>query len=151
MKKVLIAYLSHSGNTENMAQYVAEGVRITGQEAEVRKVSEINTERDLAGYDGYVFGSPTYHLGIPQNVEAVLDLAEKANLAGKVGGAFGYRAHPSSGGGDAPGLIFQKMESRLKMKMTNLGALDMKGGLFEGAEDMRACQDYGRVIGEMLV
>ena len=36
------------------------------------------------------------------------------------------------------------------MKMTNLGALDMKGGLFEGAEDMRACQDYGRVIGEML-
>ena len=114
MKKVLIAYLSHSGNTENMAQYVAEGVRITGQEAEVRKVSEIKTEKDLTGYDGYVFGSPTYHLGIPQNVEAVLDLAKKANLAGKVGGAFGYRAHPSSGGGDAPGSDFPENGVRVK-------------------------------------
>ena len=102
MKKVLIAYLSHSGNTENMAQYVAEGVRITGQEAEVKKVSEIKTEKDLAGYDGYVFGSPTYHLGIPQNVEAVLDLAEKANLSGKVGGSFGYRCPPQQRGRGRP-------------------------------------------------
>jgi flavodoxin len=150
MKKVLIAYLSHSGNTENMAQYVAEGVRIAGCDAEVKQISEIKTEKDVSGYDGYVFGCPTYHLGIPENFKAFLDLAQKASLTGKVGGTFGYRAHPSSGGGDAPGLIFEKMESDLKMKMTNLGGLDMKGGLFESAEDMRACQDYGRVIGEML-
>ena len=151
MKKVLIAYLSHSGNTENMAQYVAEGVRIAGCEAEVKKIADIKSEKDLSGYDGYIFGCPTYHLGIPDNFEAFLGLAEKANLAGRVGGAFGYRSHPSSGGGDAPGLIFEKMESRLKMKMSNLGGLDLKGGLFEGAEEMRTCQDYGKVIGEMLV
>jgi flavodoxin len=150
MKTVLIAYLSHSGNTENMAQYVAEGLRIAGHEAELKNISEVKSEADLAGYDGYIFGCPTYHLGIPQNFETFLDLVEKVNLGGKVGGAFGYRAHPSSGGGDAPGLIFERMESRFKMKMTNLGGLDMKGGLFESAEEMRACQDYGKAIGEML-
>ncbi len=150
MKKVLIAYLSQSGNTENMAQYIAEGVRIAGCDAEVKKITDIKSEKELAGYDGYVFGCPTYHLGIPENFQVFLGLAEKANLTGKVGGAFGYRSHPSSGGGDAPTLIFEKMESRLGMKMSNLGGLDMKGGLFESAEDMHTCQDYGKVIGQML-
>jgi flavodoxin len=150
MKKVLIAYLSHSGNTEKMAQSVAEGVRIAGHEAELKQISEIRTEKELVGYDGYIFGCPTYHLSIPENFEKFLSLAEKANLEGKVGGTFGFRAHPSSGGGDAPGLVFERMENQFKMRMTNLGGLDLKGGLFEGGEDMHACQDYGRVIGEML-
>ena len=42
MKKVLIAYFSLSGNTQKMAEYMAEGVRISGQEVAVKKVSDIN-------------------------------------------------------------------------------------------------------------
>ena len=151
MKKVLIAYLSHSGNTERMAQYIAEGVRIAGHEAELKDVSEIKTEKDLTGYDGYIFGCPTYHLGIPESFETFLSMAEKSKLGGKVGGAFGFRAHPSSGGGDAAGLIFERMESRFKMMMTSLGGFDMKGGLFEVIEEMHTCQEYGKAVGEMLI
>ncbi|MBP1726529.1 MAG: Flavodoxin, partial [Deltaproteobacteria bacterium] len=33
MKKILVAYESRTGNTEKMAQYIAEGVRIGGQTA----------------------------------------------------------------------------------------------------------------------
>ncbi len=37
MKKVLIAYDSRTGNTERMAQWIAEGIRMGGHEAELKK------------------------------------------------------------------------------------------------------------------
>ena len=55
MKKVLVAYFSKTGTTETMAQYIAEGVRITGHEADLKKVSEIKNEKDLEGYDRLYF------------------------------------------------------------------------------------------------
>ena len=61
MKKVLISYFSRAGKTQQMAEYIAEGVRISGHHAEIIKISDIKNEKDLSGYDGYVFGSPTYH------------------------------------------------------------------------------------------
>ena len=56
MKKVLIVYDSRTGNTERMAEYVAEGIRMGGDEAELKKISEVKKEQDLQGYDGYAFG-----------------------------------------------------------------------------------------------
>ena len=56
MKKVLIAYYSRAGNTEKMAEYIAEGVRITGHDAELRKISDLKSEKDLMGLDGLVIG-----------------------------------------------------------------------------------------------
>ena len=38
MSKVLIAYFSLRGSTEKMAQYIAEGVRFSGQQATVKKI-----------------------------------------------------------------------------------------------------------------
>ncbi len=40
MKKVLIAYFSLTGKTEMMAQYVAEGVRFSGNEAVVNRLGD---------------------------------------------------------------------------------------------------------------
>jgi flavodoxin len=156
--KVLVVYFSKSGSTEMMAQYIAEGVRIAGHEADARSIGAIKDDKDLAGYDGYVFGSATYHLGIPQPFDAFLAIAGRADLQGRAGGAFSSRAHPSSGVGSTASLIFDRMESGFKMRMTSLGPFDLKpewleGGkpeLIERAEGMRACQDYGRVMGEML-
>jgi len=34
MKKVLVAYLSRTGKTEKMAEYIAEGIRFTGNTAD---------------------------------------------------------------------------------------------------------------------
>lgn len=61
MKKVLVAYVSRTGKTEKMAEFIAEGIRFSGNEAILKKVSEIKSAKDLAGYDGYAFGCPTYH------------------------------------------------------------------------------------------
>jgi hypothetical protein len=35
-----------------MAEYIAEGVRITGHDAELRKISDLKSEKDLMGSDG---------------------------------------------------------------------------------------------------
>ncbi|MCG6917614.1 MAG: flavodoxin domain-containing protein [Deltaproteobacteria bacterium] len=142
MSKVLVAYDSRTGNTEKMAEAVAEGIRMAGHEAEVKKITQIKNEAELQGYDAYVLGSPTYHRDMIGTMKTFLFLAQKANLAGKVGGAFGSYTHS----GDAPAIIFDTMEHVFKMKMTNLGSFNLKEALVDAAEGLRACQDYGKAI-----
>jgi flavodoxin len=146
MKKILIAYFSRTGKTQQMAEYIAEGIRIGGSEAEMKKISDIKNEKELMGYDGYVFGAPTYHRAMPGIVETFLFLAQKATLAGKVGGAFGAYTHS----GDAPKMIFDTMEFVFKMNMTDLGSFNLLEHLIDTREGMKACQDYGKAMGEKL-
>jgi flavodoxin len=144
MKKVLIAYDSRTGNTEKMAEVIAEGVRISGQEVELMKISEIKNAETLHGFDAYLFGCPTYHRDMTGGMKTFLFLVQKAGLEGKVGGAFGSHTHS----GDAPGLIFDTMQYVFKMKMTSLGSFNMKEDIITTGEGIRACQDYGKAIAE---
>jgi len=123
MKKVLIAYDSRTGKTEKMAESIAEGIRMTGHEAELKKITQIKSEAELQGYDAYVFGSPTYHRDMIGTMKTFLFLAQKANLGGKLGGAFGSYTHS----GDAPAIIFDTMEHVFKMKMSTLGSFNIGG------------------------
>ena len=145
MGKVLIAYLSLKGHTEKIAEYIAEGVRIAGCEADVKKISEIKKPEDLQGYDAYIFGCPTYHRDMPQKMKTFLFLAKEANLEGKVGGAFGSYTHS----GDAPKLIFETMEFVFKMKPVNLGSFNVKEADIDKMEYINACQDYGKAVCNM--
>ena len=146
MAKILIVYDSRKGNTEKMAEFIAEGIRIKGDEATVKAINSIKKENALQGYDGYVFGCPTYHRDITGPMKSFLFLVEKANLADKVGGAFGSYTHS----GDAPAIIFDTMEHVFKMNMTNLGSFNLKEDLFGKEEGLRACQDYGKAISEKI-
>jgi flavorubredoxin len=146
MKKVLITYFSRMGHTQQMAEYVAEGVRISGNEAELKKITDIKNEKELIGYEGYAFGSPTYHQTMPGAMETFLFLVQKAGLEGKVGGAFGSYTHS----GDAPKMIFDTMEFVFKMEMVDLGAFNMKEALVGTTDGMRACQEYGKALGKKL-
>lgn len=146
MGKILIAYYSRMGTTQKMAEYMAEGVRFSGNEAELKTISEIKTVKDIEGYDGYIFGCPTYHRDMTENVKTFLFLAQKGNLAGKVGGAFGSSTHT----GEAPKVIFDTMEFVFNMKMTNLGPFDLREKIVPTPEGMHACQDYGKAIGNEL-
>ncbi|MGD0232730.1 MAG: flavodoxin domain-containing protein [Syntrophorhabdales bacterium] len=150
MARILVAYLSGMGTTGQMADYIAEGVRIAGHEPEVRPISEVATGHDLSGYDGYIFGCPTYHLDMPQAFESFLQSAEKAGLQGKVGGAFSPRSHPSSGGGGGAERVFSIMESKLGMRMTDLGPFDVETRVIGGPDGIRACQEYGKSVARML-
>jgi flavorubredoxin len=143
MGKALVVYCTRAGGTKKIAELIAEGIRIEGGEANVVNVTGIKKEADFDGYDGYLFGSPTYHGEMMQGMKTMLFLAEKANLEGKAGGSFG--AYGWSG--EAPGRIFDTMQHVLNMNMVS-GQLRLKSALLGGGQQM--AQDYGREIGKKL-
>ena len=57
MSKAAVIYWSMSGNTEAMANAVAEGLKSAGAEVDVKQVSEIGADAAL-GYDLLALGCP---------------------------------------------------------------------------------------------
>jgi flavodoxin len=152
MKKVLVAYFSEGGTTAKMGQFIAEGVRFSGSQAVTKSIGEIKTVTDLSSYDGYIFGSPTYHQDTASPMKAFLDLAKKGSLKGKLAGAFSSYHHEIgyTPGVQAADLILEAMKSNNQMEPFELGALKLTDIALATADGMRACQDYGKVFGEKL-
>ncbi len=143
MAKTLIVYATRTGETEKIGNIIAEGIRFSGHEANVVNVTEIKKEEDLKGYDAVVFGSPTYHGDMVQGMKTLLFMAEKAELEGKVGAAFGAFGWS----GEAPDRIFDTMKNIFKMTMVSI-PLRLKSANLGGG--LKMAQDYGREIAEKL-
>jgi len=143
MPKVLVVYATRTGSTENIAELIAEGIRFSGADAKVVNANEIKNETDLEGYDAYVFGSATYHGEMMQGMKTLLFFAEKINLEGKPGGAFGAFGWS----GEASYRIYETMENIFKLDMVS-GPLRLKSSGLEGGKQM--AQDYGREVGKKL-
>ncbi|WP_457551530.1 flavodoxin domain-containing protein [Desulfobacula sp.] len=139
MGKVLIVYASRSNETKAIAELIAEGVRISGHDVDIKNTSQIKKEDDLKGYDGYAFGSATYHGEMITSMKQILFIAERAELKDKPGGAFG--AYGWSG--EAPVRIFETMENIYGMKMVS-GPLMLKASWVGGG--IQAAQGYGKDI-----
>jgi flavorubredoxin len=103
----------------------------------------IKREADLAGYDAYVFGSATYHGDMMQPMKTLLFLADKAQLGGKLGGAFGAFGWS----GEAASRIFDTMKNVFNMTMVSQ-PLRLKSAAGEGGAEV--ARKYGREIGEKL-
>ena len=146
MHKVLVAYISRTGMTEKMANFIAEGIRMTGQEAVVKKTTEIQKETDMQGFDGYILGCPTYHRDMTAGMKNFLFLAQKANLVGKMGGAFCSYTHS----GESGSMIFDTMQHVFKMDMVDLGALNLKEQAIDTQEGVKACQEYGKAVASKM-
>lgn len=144
MGNVLIVYATRSEETKGIADLIAEGVRISGHGAEVKHVSDIKSEEGLKGYDGYIFGSPTYHGEMITTMKQLLFIAERAELEGKAGGAFGSYGWS----GEAAGRIFDTMANIFKMEMVPDGPLMLKAAWIEGG--IQAAQGYGKSLSAML-
>ncbi|MBW1889541.1 MAG: FprA family A-type flavoprotein [Deltaproteobacteria bacterium] len=143
MGKVLVVFATRAGETEKIANLIAEGVRFTGNEARVKNAKDIKNETDLQGFDAYAFGSATYHGDMMAGMKTLLFLAEKAGLENKVGsgfGAFGWS-------GEAPDRIFETMANIFQMNMVT-GPLRLKSSTLGGGIQM--AQDYGKQIAEKL-
>ncbi len=144
MSKGLVVFATRTNQTRKIAQLIAEGMRFEGCDAEVRNVTELgNDGASLNDYDAIVLGSATYHGEMMQSMKTFLFAAEKSNLEGKVGGAFGAFGWS----GEAPGRIFDTMSNVFKMDMA-AGALRLKSAALEGGVQM--AQDYGREIAKKV-
>jgi flavodoxin len=146
MHKVLVAYISRTGMTEKIANFIAEGIRMAGKEAVVKKTAEIKKETDMQGFDGYIVGCSTYHRDMTAGMKNFLFLAQKANLVGKMGGAFCSYTHS----GESGPMIFDTMQHVFKMDMVDLGSLNLKEMVIDTQEGIKACQDYGKAVAAKL-
>ena len=144
MKKFLVVYVSRTGKTKQMAEWIAEGLRMAGHTATLKTLPQVKQVDDIAGYDGYVLGSPTYHKTMIEGFNSWLFKAQRAGVQGKVGGAFGSHTHS----GEAPGILADTMEHVFKMDMAGLGPLSMEERVVGTDDGMHACQQFGRALGE---
>jgi NAD(P)H dehydrogenase (quinone) len=152
--KVLVAYYSLTGNTEQMAGGVVKGVQsVAGATVNLKKVEEV-TKADLERADAIVLGCPTYYGNIPGKMKVVIDdwsWKMKVDFTDKIGGAF------STGGGQVGGKEFVVMSLlvfMLQNRMVVAGPLyqnDKTGSLWGelGASAMTGPLDPGVSQGEL--
>lgn len=126
--RVLVAYYSLRGNTEQFAQGVAEGAKqVPGAAVTIKKVEEV-TREDLEAADAIALGAATYFANIPGKMKVVIDdwnWKWKVDFTDKVGGAF------STGGGQTAGKEFVVVS--LLLFMIN-NRMIVAGPLYQDAE-----------------
>ncbi|WP_273208805.1 NAD(P)H:quinone oxidoreductase [Marinobacter subterrani] len=162
MAKVLVLYYSSYGHIELMAEAIAEGVRNSGAEADIKRVPEtvpvdvardggfkldqqapIATVGDLENYDGIVLGTGTRFGRVSSQMAAFLDQAgglwARGALNGKVGGAF--TASASQHGGQET-TLFSLITNLLHFGMTIVGLpYSFQGQL--GVDEVKGGSPYG--------
>lgn len=89
MSKVAVVYWTQSGNTEQMAQAVAEGAKNAGADVDLLETSDFSPS-GVSGYQGLAFGCPA--MGDEQLEDSEFQPlwdAVKGSLSGKKVGIFG--------------------------------------------------------------
>lgn len=141
MSKVAVVYWSGTGNTEMMAQKVAEGAKEAGAEVSVFTATEFNSQM-MDDYDAIAFGCPS--MGAEELEESEME-PFVAELEGKVKGKkillFG-----SYGWGD--GEWMRNWEERMK----NAGAILVTGaGIIANEAPDGAAIDALKAAGKEMV
>jgi NAD(P)H dehydrogenase (quinone) len=102
--RVLVVYHSGTGNTQQMAESLAEGARsLDGVEAKLGRFEDV-TKEDLEQADGIALGSPVYmgDVAVEARQAAIrwstdFGFWESRGLQNKVGAVFATGAFPSNG------------------------------------------------------
>jgi NAD(P)H dehydrogenase (quinone) len=102
--KILVAYHSRSGNTERLAQAVAEGARsLAGASVQVKRVGLVTAD-DLFAADAIVVGSPVYWSNMAGEVKSFFDdwqlkfgVFPEFKMKDKIGAAFATGGQVSGG------------------------------------------------------
>src|SRR3972149_12158190 len=144
MSKVLVLYYSRSGNTEKMANAIAEGARNVAN-TEVAVEYHVDAD-DLNRFDAIIIGVPTYHHEVPMDVKRLFEeAAEKGiSLKGKAGAAFGSYGWS----GEAAKLVLEIMKNRFEMRVTEPPLL-VKYTPDEFS--LNVCRTLGKRISESLI
>ena len=98
MAKGIVVYYSRSGNTQEMAEIIAQAMNDAGLSTVYKTVDQVAAD-DLPEYDAIVLGSPCYYGQMAGSLKHLIDelVGRHGQLNGKVGAAFSSSAN--SGGG----------------------------------------------------
>jgi NAD(P)H dehydrogenase (quinone) len=157
---VLITYHSVTGNTEKMAQGVADGAKgVADTSVVLKRVGEVATD-DLLSSDAVVVGSPVYFGTMSGEVKTFFDnwllkfgVFRDAKMRNKVGGAFATGGAISNG---KEGTMLAILEAMLMSQMIVVsgggayGASATTGADSPGIDEKKlaAARDLGRRVAE---
>lgn len=144
MPNILVLYYSRTGNTEKMAEAVAEGVKAV-QGVEVELNYHVSPE-SLSDFDAIAVGVPTYHHDMAMDIKNLWEeaAAKSINLKGKIGVAFGSYGWS----GEAPRLVLEIMKNRFEMQTIEPPLLIKYAPNHNGIEK---CRDFGKKIAKRLM
>jgi len=144
MPRIVVFYYSRTGNTEKMAQAIAEGCRsVLGTEVDV---SYYLPPEQLVAFDAILVGSPTYHHDMPGTIKSYFEEAavKNVNLKAKVAAAFGSYGWS----GEAPKFVIEILKNKFGMNVTE------PPFLIKYAPDqtsLERCSALGKRVAESLI
>lgn len=140
--KVMIVFASMTGNTEDMADAVAEGIRAEGAEVVLKNVMDANAS-ELAGFDAFILGAYTWGDGeLPDEFLDFYDELDDVELNGVPAAVFGSAdsAYPD----------FGKAVHLLEEKIEEIGAVlvapGLKVELNPSNDEKNACRELGKQV-----
>lgn len=143
---VLVAYHSQSGNTETMAEALAEGARSEGAEVVVKRIGDV-TQEDLERTDAVALGSPVHMGDVAVEVrKALVDWAygfgfwRSQGLTNKACAVF------TTGGAPSNGKEFTMLSMALGMLQYGMVLVTPYGGL--GASATTGVPEHEKGVGE---
>jgi len=151
MARVITIYESKYGNTNLVAETIAEGMReASGIETVLSELKEIDLNQ-LTNFDVILVGSPNHMGGATRGIRKFIDSLGKLNLEGKLAAVFDTYI-----GGDFEKAV-KKMEKQISEKVPKLKLAapglsirvkGMKGPVVE--EELPKCKEFGTRIATQL-
>lgn len=144
MGKVLVVYHSFSGNTEQMANAIAEGARGVGGTVSVKRVSDVSLE-EFAAADAVAFGAPNTFGGMAGALREFFDRAwgVRESAAGKPVAVFS-----SENEGQTKALEdIERFVGFYKMNAVSEGVVAVKA---PDEREREACLELGRLLAQAV-
>lgn len=140
MAKVIMVFTSMTGNTEEMAEAIAEGVREQGAELDVKEVLDA-TATELEEYDGILLGAYTWGDGeLPDDFLDFYDELDDVDLTGKKAAVFGSCDSSYEKYGAAVDILIEKLQERGAEVVLD----GLKVELTPTNEEKQLCRLFGR-------
>ncbi|ASJ54740.1 flavodoxin [Brevibacillus formosus] len=143
---ILMVYASMTGNTQEIAEAIAEGIRSTGAELEIKEVMDANA-KELEAYDGILLGAYTWGDGeLPDECLDFYEEMDNIDLSGKKVVAFGSCDSAYEHVGAAVDILLKKASERgAETPMEGL-----KIELSPTAKEAETCKAFGVSFAELL-
>ncbi len=151
MPRVIVVYDSQYGNTERVAETIAEGMRDAGEiETYLTNVKDVDVDT-IANYDAILIGSPNHAGGPTRSIKKFVDGLGNLPVAGKE-----FAVFDTYMGKDVEKAV-TKMEQRINEKAPALKMLahglsirveKWKGPIVD--EELPKCKEFGNAIAAAL-
>ena len=146
MATFIMVYTSMTGNTEMMANAIAEGIREAGHE--IKQLDSYDAHAsDVLPYDGILVGTFTWGSGdLPDEMLDFYGELFKVDLTGKKAVVFG--SYDSLYGDD--GMAVDTMIETLRKRGANVVADGFKIELTPSPEQLEECKGFGKWFTEQF-